>query len=85
MRPQPLLAVSVVLGRENMALMDANDLYAEDFGPFDGHIWLNTAHQGPLPRVAVEAARAVLEQKARPHLLRDLVWQELQDATPLTG
>jgi selenocysteine lyase/cysteine desulfurase len=71
MRPQQLLAVSVVLGRENMAFMDASDLYAEDFGPFDGRVWLNTAHQGPLPRVAVEAARAALEQKTRPHLLRD--------------
>lgn len=84
MRPQPLLAVSVVLGRENMALVDANDLYAEDFGPFDGRVWLNTAHLGPLPRVAVDAARAKLEQEDRLHLLRDLVWQELQDATPLT-
>ncbi len=34
-------------------------------------MWLNTAHQGPLPKVALEAARATLEQKARPHLLRD--------------
>jgi selenocysteine lyase/cysteine desulfurase len=54
-----------------MALMNANNPYAEDFGPFHGRVWLNTAHQGPLPRVAVEAARAALEQKARPHLLRD--------------
>jgi cysteine desulfurase/selenocysteine lyase len=61
----------VVLSRENMAFMDAGELYAEDFGPFDGRVWLNTAHQGPLPKVAAEAARAALEQKARPHLLRD--------------
>ena len=54
-----------------MLFMDANNPYAEDFGPFDGRVWLNTAHQGPLPRVAVEAARAALERKARPHLLRD--------------
>jgi hypothetical protein len=54
-----------------MAFMDAKDLFAEDFGPFDGRVWLNTAHQGPLPRVAVEATRAALEQKARPHLLRN--------------
>ncbi|MGO9403429.1 MAG: aminotransferase class V-fold PLP-dependent enzyme [Terriglobales bacterium] len=54
-----------------MASMGANDLFAEDFGPFDGRVWLNTAHQGPLPRVAVEAARAAVEQKARPYLLRD--------------
>ena len=39
MRPQPLLAVSVVLGRENMAFMDAKDLFAEDFGPFDGRVY----------------------------------------------
>lgn len=45
--------------------------YAQDFGPFDGRVWLNTAHQGALPRVAVEAAKAALEQKIRPHLLRD--------------
>lgn len=51
--------------------MGASDLYAKDFGPFDGRVWLNTAHQGPLPRVAVEAARVALEQKTRPHLLRD--------------
>lgn len=51
--------------------MNPANPYVEDFGPFDGRIWLNTAHQGPLPKVAVEAARAALEQKARPHLLRD--------------
>lgn len=51
--------------------MDTNKPYAGDFGPFDGRIWLNTAHQGPLPKVAVEAAIAALEQEARPHLLRD--------------
>ena len=51
--------------------MDLSNPYAADFGPFNGRVWLNTAHQGPLPRVAVEAAKAALEQKARPHLLRD--------------
>ncbi len=45
--------------------------YADDFGPFDGRIWFNTAHQGPLPRVSVQAARQTLEQKTRPHELRD--------------
>ena len=32
----------------------------EEFGPFDGRVWLNVAHQGPLPRRArrvVVAAR----------------------------
>jgi selenocysteine lyase/cysteine desulfurase len=56
---------------ENIAFMDARNPYAVDFGPFEGRVWLDTAHQGALPRVAVEAAKAALEQKVRPHLLRD--------------
>jgi cysteine desulfurase / selenocysteine lyase len=28
---------------------------AAEFGPFDGRSWLNTAHQGPLPRPADRA------------------------------
>jgi len=51
--------------------MDAQGSYAKDFGPFDGHHWMNTAHQGALPRAAVDAARSALEEKVRPHLLRD--------------
>ena len=61
----------MVLYREIIILMGTDNSYAEDFGPFDGRVWMNTAHQGPLPRIAIEAARATLEQKARPHLLRD--------------
>ncbi len=43
----------------------------EDFGPFDGRIWLNCAHQGPLPRVAVEAAQEALFLKIAPHRIAD--------------
>lgn len=43
--------------------------YSKDFGPFDGQLWLNCAHQGPLPRVAVEAAHEALRQKQAPHRL----------------
>src|ERR1700730_15627362 len=43
----------------------------EDFGPFDGRIWLNCAHQGPLPRVAVEAAQEALFWKIAPHRITD--------------
>jgi cysteine desulfurase / selenocysteine lyase len=43
----------------------------DTFGPFDGRVWLNAAHQGPLPRVAVEAARRALQRKVQPHLIRD--------------
>ena len=43
--------------------------YADDFGPFDGHIWLNCAHQGPLTKAAVEQAERALAQKVAPHRL----------------
>jgi selenocysteine lyase/cysteine desulfurase len=40
--------------------------YHADFGPFDGRVWLNCAHQGPLPRVAAEEAREAVAWKVRP-------------------
>lgn len=43
--------------------------YSQDFGPFDGKVWLNCAHQGPLPRVAAAAAREAIEWKTAPHRL----------------
>jgi selenocysteine lyase/cysteine desulfurase len=50
--------------------------YAQDFGPFDGRVWVNSAHQGPMPRVAVEAARKAIEQKARPfHIGNDAFFE----------
>jgi cysteine desulfurase / selenocysteine lyase len=44
---------------------------AAEFGPFDGRIWLNTAHQGPLPRSAVEMAGRAAALKAAPHRIGD--------------
>jgi cysteine desulfurase/selenocysteine lyase len=41
------------------------------FGPFDGRVWLNCAHEGPLPQTAVAAAQEAIRQKANPHLIRD--------------
>jgi len=40
--------------------------YASNFGPFDGKVWLNCAHQGPLPRVAVRAAEEAIGWKVAP-------------------
>lgn len=40
--------------------------YAKDFGPFDGHTWLNCAHQGPIPRVSAEAAEEAIRWKRQP-------------------
>jgi selenocysteine lyase/cysteine desulfurase len=44
---------------------------AAEFGPFDGRIWLNTAHQGPLPRRAVEMTGRAAALKAAPHRIGD--------------
>jgi selenocysteine lyase/cysteine desulfurase len=37
-----------------------------DFGPFNGKVWLNCAHQGPLPRAAADEAREAVGWKVRP-------------------
>jgi cysteine desulfurase/selenocysteine lyase len=47
------------------------------FGPFDGRAWLNCAHQGPLPRVAVQAAEQALAQKIAPHRIGDEAFAEV--------
>ncbi len=39
---------------------------AGDFAPFEGRVWLNCAHQAPLPRCAAEAAREAVSWKERP-------------------
>lgn len=51
--------------------------YFDDFGPFDGRIWLNCAHQGPLPRVAVEAAQQALALKIAPHRIADDAFRQV--------
>ena len=48
-----------------------NPPLSSDFGPFDGRVWFNCAHQGPLPQAAVFAAQDALKQKIRPSLIRD--------------
>lgn len=50
--------------------------YQNDFGPFDGRIWLNTASEGPLPKVAVEALREATEWKIKPFYLTNRRFQE---------
>jgi cysteine desulfurase/selenocysteine lyase len=41
------------------------------FGPFGERIWLDTAHQGALPRAAREAGERGLADKAAPHRISD--------------
>lgn len=45
--------------------------YSEDFSPFDDRIWLNCAHQGPLPKAAIISLENVLAWKKTPFLLND--------------
>lgn len=46
-----------------------------DFGPFDGHVWLNCAHQGPLPKPAIDALEEAVAMKRTPHRLsNDMFW-----------
>ena len=37
-----------------------------EFGPFGDNIWLNCAHQGPIPRVAAEKAHEAIRWKQAP-------------------
>jgi len=41
----------------------------KDFGPFEDHVWLNCAHQGPLPKVAASELIEALGWKIAPHHL----------------
>jgi selenocysteine lyase/cysteine desulfurase len=43
--------------------------FEDDFGPFDGRVWINCAHQGALPKRAVEAAHEAISWKISPHHL----------------
>lgn len=49
----------------------------ELFGPFGARVWLNAAHQGPLPRIAAAAAREMVAQKVAPATLPDESFFEL--------
>ncbi|MFO1154384.1 MAG: aminotransferase class V-fold PLP-dependent enzyme [Rhodospirillales bacterium] len=40
--------------------------WADDFGAFDGNVWLNAAHQGALPKLAASAAAEAVAWKRQP-------------------
>ncbi|HEX3789235.1 MAG TPA: aminotransferase class V-fold PLP-dependent enzyme [Pseudonocardiaceae bacterium] len=52
---------------------------AAQFGPFDGRVWLNTAHQGPLPHPAVDAATRAAASKSAPHRIGDEEFTEVPE------
>ncbi len=41
-------------------------LYSKDFEPFGERIWLNCAHQGPLPKTAIEKLNEAVKWKTNP-------------------
>jgi len=50
-----------------------------EFGDFDGRVWLNTAHQGPLPLAASAAAAQACELKQYPHRIADADFTEVPE------
>ncbi len=56
----------------------------EEFGPFDGRVWLNVAHQGPLPRAARRALEEVAQDKSAPHRISDESFWEVPAALKRT-
>jgi cysteine desulfurase/selenocysteine lyase len=50
---------------------------SREFDGLAGHVWLNCAHQGPLPRRAVEAAGAAIERKRSPWRMEPAQWEEV--------
>ncbi len=50
-------------------LIMSNQDFAGHFGSFEGKVWLNCAHQGPLPQAAAAEAREAIEWKMAPYEL----------------
>jgi cysteine desulfurase/selenocysteine lyase len=50
---------------------------AAGFGDFQGRAWLDCAHQGPLPLVAVAEAERAVADKAAPHRIADEAFAEV--------
>ena len=53
--------------------------YSNDFGPFEGAIWLNCSHQGPLPKIAAKKLEEAVSWKVAPQNLT----QERFDRIPI--
>ncbi len=51
----------------------------KDFNLPDDRIWMNCAHQGPLPRVAAQEAREAIEWKSAPHQLSTRRFNEVPE------
>ena len=56
-----------------------SNLVRGKFGSFDGRVWLNTAHQGPLPSAAVDACAVAAQLKAAPYRIADEMFTEVPE------
>jgi selenocysteine lyase/cysteine desulfurase len=52
---------------------------SSEFGPFHGRVWMNCAHQGPLPRPAQLAALEALDMKTAPARIADSLFAEVPE------
>jgi selenocysteine lyase/cysteine desulfurase len=59
--------------------LESSPPLATEFGPFHGRIWMNCAHQGPLPRPAQLAALEALELKTAPARIPDSLFAEIPE------
>ncbi|WP_181765213.1 aminotransferase class V-fold PLP-dependent enzyme [Streptomyces albidus (ex Kaewkla and Franco 2022)] len=50
--------------------------WSAHFSDPGGHVWLNTAHQGPMPIAAVRAASEAAREKSAPHTIPDAAFNE---------
>lgn len=62
-----------------MGVSSVRPAAAAEFGPFDGRVWLNTAHQGPLPRPAVQASAEAAALKAAPQRIADSAFTDIPE------
>lgn len=53
------------------------DNWSSDFGPFEGRVWLNAAHQGAMPRIAADAAYEAVRDRVNPHRIQDSAFSEV--------
>ncbi len=51
--------------------------FVNDFGPFNGNAWINASSIGPLPRIAFDAAKRMIEMNLAPYQLSDEVFHEV--------
>ena len=60
--------------------------HSGDFGHFDGNIWINCSHQGPLPNTAADALMEALEWKIKPfNLNRDRFTKTVREMRSVLG